>query len=1446
MSRPSHEETVARSISSVRRSRGQYATRATRAVERLQKEVEKAERNADSITAGEVLALESLIEDTIQSVGKYEDAVTKCQDLEDVDEVNQAKDEHFKKMMDAEFLVNDLKMAIWRIRGNFDRNNIVNVGSMSSRGFNAPRINTSLKPPELMIDTPLTEFKVWRTKFKDYFNANKMSNLSHEDQKAYLRACLAVDTINTMDMYMEVTENMSVNEQLDKLEDYFRSSVSIVRRRFEFHRCQQEQGESFSDFFVRLKILGSVAELDNISYEDQLATRVVLAIRDPELQRELLQNDVLTVEDVKKKCQAWESGNTNQKALQGGAKISKITSSNHPNKSASRDKGVKIRKQRCGRCGSKENHPKDKCWAIGKKCNKCGKQDHLSNVCHSQLHEKKKEDCKDIKTSAIKVKLAQMGNDTPTARVKIWDDFGNMFETNILPDTGATEAVASYDLLRRVGIDIDKKKIRNITAANGTNMRCFGCVNLTVQWLDHVAKITAYVSPDVREIFLGWQNLIDLNIIPWCFPYSLEDVGKMEAMKTNKWNRNDQIKIAEMKEKEDPNEVKDKLVKKYSDVFDSTNSFKAMDGPPMRIYLKDMTDVQPTHVTTVRPIAYHLRESTKAELDYMDKMGVTEDAEGPTEWVSPFMAVDKPGGGVRIVVDYSHLNKYVLRPTHPFPSVSDITTSIPSNSKWFAKLDATKGYWQVELDEKSKKMTTFLTPWGRKWFKRAPMGLCSSGDEYCQRGDKALAGIPMVLKVVDDILCFSETLEELVKTLEVVLERCRQCNITLAPKKFTIAQEISFVGLRIGGDGIRPDPEKLKSLREFPVPTNIKELRSFFGLANQLAMFTPEFAQASVGLRGLLSSKNVFQWLEEHQKSFDYTKEVLLSPQILAHFDPKLETQLHTDASCLKGLGFALLQNHGNQNNPTWKIVSCGSRFLSDAESGYAVCELEMLAIQWAVKKCHVYLAGMPYFVVVTDHKPLIPIVNKFSLATIDNPRLRRLKEKLAPYVFTLTWKKGSTHYVADALSRAPVNDPEEPDDDEEKSLREIICYNMKAEGEHDSSFTFIDKSLDKLREEIEKDENYKWTMKALQMGKALKDLSEAHPANLLAKYWSRMSIHDGLIILDGHRIFVPKGARKEILEKLHGSHQGICRTRTRARSLFYWPGISNNVAQMIKACEICQVYKPSQTKEPLMSEIAASRPFQSVSIDLFEYGGKFFIACVDRYSGWPNMDEYRKCPTTSEVVRSLRKIFTEHGIPQKIMSDGGRQFESREFREFCNNFQIEPVISSAYHPQSNGHAEAAVKTLKALVKKNWKTNSLDRESFDLALLEWRNTPRSDGISPAQWLTGRTQRTLLPACNSVYDPLVESDFLRGREKREVAKDKAKKQYDKNARKLPQLKVGDQCRMQDPKSSMWQQIVEIVKIRKGGRSYVVKGTSGQTFLRNRKYLRPVWDDEDNQD
>jgi hypothetical protein len=245
-----------------------------------------------------------------------------------------------------------------------------------------------------------------------------------------------------------------------------------------------------------------------------------------------------------------------------------------------------------------------------------------------------------------------------------------------------------------------------------------------------------------------------------------------------------------------------------------------------------------------------------------------------------------------------------------------------------------------------------------------------------------------------------------------------------------------------------------------------------------------------------------------------------------------------------------------------------------------------------------------------------------------------------------------------------------------------------------------------------------------------------------LSNIWDQLSLLDDregtLLLYPGCRIVVPAPARKAIMGQLHSSHSGVNKTYQLARQLYYWPGMKQAVADLVQGYSVCLALLPSLAEEPLQEQSVATGPMSQMGLDLFACHGEDWLLMVDRFSGLPFCQKLRSM-VTSSVTKVLLAWFCEWGFPKVLRSDGGPQFRS-EFKEFCAKYNIEHELSSPYHPQSNGLAEAGVKSVKRLLKKCRETG----EHFPTALLEWRNTPRADGVSPAQAFFGRRQRTLLP------------------------------------------------------------------------------------------------------
>ncbi|XP_037082573.1 uncharacterized protein K02A2.6-like [Pollicipes pollicipes] len=312
----------------------------------------------------------------------------------------------------------------------------------------------------------------------------------------------------------------------------------------------------------------------------------------------------------------------------------------------------------------------------------------------------------------------------------------------------------------------------------------------------------------------------------------------------------------------------------------------------------------------------------------------------------------------------------------------------------------------------------------------------------------------------------------------------------------------------------------------------------------------------------------------------------------------------------------------------------------------------------------------MQQFEVMTDYRPLILILNSKSMVDIEKPRLQRLRERLGQFNFVATWRQGKLHAIPDALSRAPVHDPT-PDDEE-----------AEQDGSHQiaSMVARLDPEMVALKDAI--------------LTGFPEHRTQLEP--LLGPYWGLrdcLAVDDGLVVC-GRRLVVPQCLRRATLQKLHASRQGVERTKRRARQAVYWPRVDQDITNCIGTCSKCQLHLPSQQKEPMMTGKAPSRVFEAVSADYFAWAGRTFLVYVDRLSGWPFVSRVTGEASARDLVSSLRGMFAATGLPAYIRTDGGPQFSARLTREFFRRWGGDHQQSTPHYPQSNGHAEAAVKAV--------------------------------------------------------------------------------------------------------------------------------------------------------
>ena len=835
----------------------------------------------------------------------------------------------------------------------------------------------------------------------------------------------------------------------------------------------------------------------------------------------------------------------------------------------------------------------------------------------------------------------------------------------------------------------------------------------------------------------------------------------------------------------------EKLLIKMKEVF-SKNDADIGNIKEFQMPINVVDDVPVT--AAYRRIPPHLYHEVKKYIEDLVTNGWVR--ESNSNYCSPIVCVRKKDGGMRMCIDYRKLNAKTVADMQPIPRIQDIIDSL-GGQNWFTTLDLSKAYHQGYIDEKSRHLTAFVTPWTIYEWIRIPFGLRNAPPAFQRYINQVLGDLKGLVcePYLDDILCYGQSFEEHIANLEKVLGRLKSRGIKLRADKCVFAKrEVRYLGRLLSGNGYRPDPTDTVALEKFRVqPKTVGELRSLLGFFGYYRCYIKDFSKRVKPLYDLLkgkedvkvdssirskksgkksgqnyNSKARIDWSDRHQRIIEELIEYLKSPEVIAYPNFDLPFFVTCDASS-EGLGAVLYQRQGGVN----RVISYASRTLSESEKSYHLHsgKLEFLALKWAItERFSDYLRYGPPFIVYTDNNPLTYVLTSAKLNAVG----QRWVNDLADYQFTIKYRPGKANTDADYLSRRPLNCEEWRSWYTETVEMQNVCAVMAGAGNGSkvvavgSCGATVDSLVLKPEGEVVKvsvEDLYKEQMEdkvigvvynAVLSGKrpTRKEwLNWSHDSKVAMKNFGKLLLKGGVLMRKTARhmqLVLPERFHHLVYVELHEKlgHLGVEKVVELAQQRFYWPKMAAHIKNYIqKKCRCIVNKRPNKSEKAPLVPIQATYPFQIVSIDYLHLdkckgGYQYVMMVTDHFTRFCQMYATKTKGSKPAADKLFNEFVVQFGYPERIHHDQGPEFNSNLFKELHRLTGIGSSNTTPYHPMGDGQVErlnrTAINMLKSLsgeAKKDWR-----RYLPKMAFAYNSTINKTTGFSPFYLLFGRESK----------------------------------------------------------------------------------------------------------
>ncbi|GBG88025.1 hypothetical protein CBR_g46396 [Chara braunii] len=557
---------------------------------------------------------------------------------------------------------------------------------------------------------------------------------------------------------------------------------------------------------------------------------------------------------------------------------------------------------------------------------------------------------------------------------------------------------------------------------------------------------------------------------------------------------------------------------------------------------------------------------------------------------SPVLFVPKKGGTLRMCIDYRGLNAITLKNREPLPRIDDLLDRV-QGCRYFSKIDLKSGYHQIAIRPEDQHKTAFQTRYGLYEFVVMPFDLCNAPGTFQHTMNRIFHDYldKFVIVYLDDIFIFSRTVEEHVAHLDKVLSLLRQHKFKINGEKCEFDRtRILYLGHEISAEGLKPDDAKVASIRDWPRPQSVTEMRSFLGMTGYYRTFIKNYIIVAAHLTDLTRLDTPWEWTDECKAAFRHLKHAPTHYEVLKLPDPDKPFIVTTDASQY-GIGAVLVQQEG----PKLRPVEYLSKKMSSQKLAKSTYEKDLYAVYKALTHWRHYLLGR-FFILRTDHQTL----RWMRTQPVLSDALERWIEVIEQYDFEPQYIKGEYNKVSDALSRRP-------------DFSGVLI----------TEFDLTDDVTRSLVEAYREDQFMSEIIRRLEA----KDKQTSTEFELV----------NGLLFLEkagNKRLCVPnrESLRSLFLGECHDAtgHLGYKKTSANLLQRFWWPTMLKDAKLYVETCQVCQRDKP-RTHAPLglLKPLPIpERPGESLSMDFMDTlvtsksGMRQIFVTMDRFSKYARL----------------------------------------------------------------------------------------------------------------------------------------------------------------------------------------------------------------------------------